>query len=184
MIKVLYLHGVGTTSDDHIYRTLDLNKFKVFNPTLSLDIDEEVSRLNDLVKKENIDIVLSYSFGVTYVSRMQLDNVKLVLLNPLIPTTDFFKKRGTVLKLPDFSKKPIKFRTIDKDFVAAVKEAGVHFFTTVYAAEATYILSLNDQMFNFKEYFKDTTFSIHYNDGDHNIINADINNIMESVYVK
>lgn len=85
MIKVLYIHGLGSSSDSSTGRylqTLNDKDITFFHPSFSLSPEKAIKEVNDYIKDNNIDFVIGSSLGGFYA--LQSDCKLGIVVNPAL----------------------------------------------------------------------------------------------------
>jgi len=90
MINVLYIHGLGSSSESStgkLLESLNNESFTFYHPTFSLSPLKAMEEINSFIKENNIDIVVGSSLGGFYA--LQSDCNFGVVINPaLTPMSD------------------------------------------------------------------------------------------------
>ena len=97
MIKALYIHGLGSSSDSSTgkyFASLNSDDIVFYHPSFSFSPKKAIKEINDFIKDHNIDIVVGSSLGGFYAL---LSDAKYgVVINPaLIPIDDIKNGIGT-----------------------------------------------------------------------------------------
>lgn len=182
--KILYVHGLGSSGNSRTSKILReyYKDDDVISPDIPFEPCKAMALLNELVLKEQPDVIVGSSLGAFYA--MQLQAKKKILVNPaLYADIDLESSIGKGTYNYFSSREDgIQSYTIDEEYLSSLKKMRENFFNgdTISDTSITGLFGTKDELFShiddFKKVFPNANLEVH--EFSHRLTETDIKNYL------